>query len=214
MVDADAVDDPVVRQLDHLLVGDLPDLGVLHPHARELADVEEAPVDACAPVEVEELGAPERVAPERVLVRRRHVVGDDVQHDSEPRVARGRRERAQLLLAAEVLRDTRRIDHVVAVRRAVPRLERGREIEMRDAERRRDTGRVARASRKPSDGPSWSRYVARGATTSRPGGAASASGPRRARSRAPGRSPSPPRPRGGCSRARAPSAARTRPPAA
>ena len=85
MVDAEPVEQTVARQLEHLRVRDLPDLGILHPHARELADVEEAPVRARAPVEVEEPCPPERVAPERVLVRRRHVVRDDVEHDAQPR---------------------------------------------------------------------------------------------------------------------------------
>ena len=51
--------------------------------------------------------------------------------DAEPaRVA----ERAQRALAAELLRDPARVDDVVAVRRAVPRLEHRREVEVADAE--------------------------------------------------------------------------------
>ena len=103
---------------------------MVDPHAGELADVEETPVRARAPVEVEELGAPERVAPERVLVGRRHVVRNDVEHDPEPR----RAEPTKLLFSAEILRDAGRVDDVVAVRRARPSLQRGRQVEVRDAE--------------------------------------------------------------------------------
>ena len=85
MVDADAVDEAVAGELAELRVRHLPDFRVLHPDARELADVEEAAMRARAPVEVEELRAPERVAPERVLLlARRHVVGDDVEDDAQP----------------------------------------------------------------------------------------------------------------------------------
>ena len=84
MIDAHAVDQPFLRELDELGVSHLPDLRILHSHARKPADVEEPTVQAGAPVEVEELRAPERIAPERVLVARRHVVGDDVQHDAQP----------------------------------------------------------------------------------------------------------------------------------
>ena len=130
VIDAHAVDQTRLRELDDLRVRHLPDLGILHPYARELADVEETAVQAGAPVEVEELRAPERVAPERVLVAGRHVVRDDVQDDAQTRGA----ERAELLLAAEVLGDRGRIDDVVPVRRAGACLERRREVEVRDAE--------------------------------------------------------------------------------
>ena len=43
-------------------------------------------------------------------------------------------ERAELLLAAELVRDPGRVDDVVAVCRATPRLERRREVEVRDPE--------------------------------------------------------------------------------
>jgi hypothetical protein len=130
MVDANAVDQALLRERDDLRVRHLPDLGVLHPHAGQLRDVEEAAVQAGAPVEVEELRPPERVAPEGVLLARGHVVRDDVEHDTETR----RAERAELLLAAEVFRDPRRIDDVVAVRRAGASLEGRRQVEVRDAE--------------------------------------------------------------------------------
>ena len=69
----------------------------------ELADVEEAPVEAGAQVDVEEHLPQLEVAPERALVDRRHVVRDDVEDHAEP----GARERAELLLAAERVGDAR-----------------------------------------------------------------------------------------------------------
>ena len=148
MVDPHAVDQALVRELDELRVRHLPHLGVLHPHAGELADVEEAAMRARAPVEVEELRAPEGVAPEGVLVARRHVVRDDVEHDGQSR----RAERTELLLAAEILRDARRIDDVVAVCRARARLERRREVEVRNAQVaqvRDELARLAEAEPRP-----------------------------------------------------------------
>ncbi|HXH87163.1 MAG TPA: hypothetical protein VNI55_00955 [Gaiellaceae bacterium] len=109
----------------------LPDLGILDPHACELADVEEAPVHARAPVEVEELRAPERVAPERVLLlARRHVIRDDVEDDPQAGLVRRLAERAELVLAAELVRDPGGVDDVVAMGRARARLQRGREVEV------------------------------------------------------------------------------------
>ena len=60
-----------------------------------------------------------RVRPEGVLVRRRHVVRDDVEDHAEPGGMRRIAERAKLLLAAEIVGDARRIDDVVAVSRAL-----------------------------------------------------------------------------------------------
>ena len=100
------------------------------PHARELADVEEAAVEARAPVEVEELRPQSRVAPERVLVPAAMWFGTMSSMTPNPDGA----ELAELLLAAELLRDARRVDDVVAVRRARARLQRRREVEVRDAE--------------------------------------------------------------------------------
>ena len=134
MIDPKPVDQPLLRELDDLRVRRLPDLRILHPHARQLADVEEATVRPGTPVEVEELGPPERIAPERVLVAGGHVVRDDVEQDAQPCFLRRPAERPKRVLAAELLRDPRRVDHVVPVRRARTRLEGGREIEMRDAE--------------------------------------------------------------------------------
>ena len=121
MVDPQPVDEPFPHELDHLPRERLEHLGVLHPHACELADVEEPPADARPPVQVEELGPKQRVAPERVLVGGSgHVVRDDVEHDTEPALSGRRTQRAKRLLAAELVRHGSRIDHVVSVRRAPP----------------------------------------------------------------------------------------------
>ena len=135
MVDPQAVDEAVADELQHLAVRLLEDRRILDAHARELADVEEAAVPARVRVPVEEPRAELRVAPEAVLLLGgRHVVRDDVEDRAEA-VRVGRlAERAQLLLAAEIGRDARRVDDVVAVHRAGPRLQHGREVEVRDAE--------------------------------------------------------------------------------
>ena len=124
---------PLVCQLDHLRVRDLPHLGIL---IRTPASSPTSKKRRCEPVRQsrsKNLRAPERVAPERVLVRGGHVVRDDVEHDAEPGRAPPA-ERAELVLAPERLRDARRVDDVVAVRRALAGLERRREVEVRDAE--------------------------------------------------------------------------------
>ena len=126
MVDADTVDDALAHELDHLRMRRPEDLPVLLLDAPELADVEEAAVEAGSQVDVEEHLAQFEVAPERVLVDRRHVVRDDVEDHSE---ACGR-ELAELLLAPERLGDVTRVDDVVAVLRARARLERRREVEV------------------------------------------------------------------------------------
>jgi len=77
------------------------------------------------------------------------VVRDEIDDHAEAGVAGGGAERAELRLAAEVAGDARRVDDVVAVRRAAPRLQDGREVEMGDAElarvRQRDLPRRAKA---------------------------------------------------------------------
>src|SRR5581483_9491319 len=130
MVDPNAVDEPLPDQLDDLSAQRLEDLRILHAHACEVADVEEAPALPRPPIEVEELRAQQRVAPERVRVRRGHVVRHHVEQDAEPRVA----ELEEGLLPAQLLRERGRVEHVVAVRRALARLERRREVEVRDPE--------------------------------------------------------------------------------
>jgi hypothetical protein len=79
-------------------------------------------------VDVEDAHALGLVGPPAVLVAGAHVVGDDVEDQSEPLG----REGAQPVLAAERLGDPRRVDDVVAVRRARPRLQRRREVEVAD----------------------------------------------------------------------------------
>jgi hypothetical protein len=120
VVDAQALDDAVAHELECLGMNRREHRLVFDSHAREVADVEEAPVQAGTRVEVEERAAQVWIGPERVLVARGHVVRDDVQHHAEPLP----RERAQFLLPAERVRDTARVHDVVAVRRALSRLER------------------------------------------------------------------------------------------
>src|SRR5205823_12163260 len=101
----------------------------------ELADVEEPAVPAGVGIPVEEAAAQPAVAPEAVLLLVvGHVIRDDVEDHAEARLVRGGARGAKLGLAAELVRDPRRIDDVVAVQRAPPRLEDGREVEVRDAE--------------------------------------------------------------------------------
>ncbi len=82
MVDAQAVDEPLAHELEHLGVRDLEHLRVLDAHPGERVDREEAAVPAGRRIPVEELRALLGVGPERVLVDRRHVVGDDVEQDA------------------------------------------------------------------------------------------------------------------------------------
>ena len=130
VVDAQPFDDAVAHELERLLVRRREDRLVLDASAGEVADVEEPPVQTGARVEVEERAPQLRVGPERILLARGHVVRDDVEHDPET----GAGKRAQLLLSAERFGDAARIRDVVAVRRALARLERRRQIEVRDAE--------------------------------------------------------------------------------
>ena len=134
VVDPQPVDEPLAHERQREPVGLGEDLGVLLAHAREVVDVEEAPVAAGLGVDVEELPPALGVGPVRVRVVGRHVVGHDVEHDPEPGLARRGRERAEPLLAAERVRQPRRVGHVVAVRGARARLEGRREVEVRDAE--------------------------------------------------------------------------------
>ena len=134
MVDPQAVDDALAHERERQPVRLLEDALVLLPHGGEVVDVEEAPVAAGRLVEVEEPPPQLRVAPVAVRVVGRHVVGDDVEDHPEPGVAGGARQRLELALAAELLGDRGRVDDVVAVRRARPRLERRRQVEVADAE--------------------------------------------------------------------------------
>src|SRR3954447_15323801 len=148
MVDAQPVDEAVAHEADRQAVRLLEHLGILLAHAGQVVDVEEAAVAAVLRVEVEELRAQLRVAPVAVGLVRRHVVGDDVEHDPEAGLAGGGDERAELRLAAELLGDAGGIDDVVAVRRPGPRLERGREVDVRGA-RRGEVGHELARAREP-----------------------------------------------------------------
>jgi hypothetical protein len=130
MVDPHAVDHAFAHELDHLRMCRPEDLPVLLLEPTQLADVEEAAVEARLEVDVEEHLAQVEVAPERALVDRRHVVRDDVEDHAEPCAG----ELAELLLTAERLGDLPRVDHVVPVLRPLARAERRREIEVRDPE--------------------------------------------------------------------------------
>ncbi len=128
VIDAQPVEHAVAHQLEHLVVHEREDLLALDPHRGEVVDVEEAPVPAVGRVVVEDLGAPRLVGPPAVLLAGAHVVGHDVEHD--PQTPGG--ERAQALLTAQRVRHARGIHDVVAVRRAAARLQRGRQVQVRD----------------------------------------------------------------------------------
>ena len=134
MVDAQRVDDAVAHQRQGERMRLLKDLGVLLAHSRQVIDVKEAPVAAGGRVDVEEALAQGRVGPERVGVVSGHVVGHEIEHDPQPRGVRGRGQLPEGLLAAEIRRDPRRVHDVVAVGRAGPRLQRGGQVEVTDAE--------------------------------------------------------------------------------
>ena len=87
VVDAQAVDQLLLDEVEHVAVQRLEHLGLLDAHAGQLVDVEEAAVAAGPVVDVEEPLAQLRVAPEVVLVVGRHVVRDDVEHHAHARVA-------------------------------------------------------------------------------------------------------------------------------
>jgi hypothetical protein len=113
-----------VRLLEHL--------GVLLPDPRQIVDVEEPPPPAGDLVDVEEPAAQLGVGPEAVVVVGGHVVGDDVEHDPESRRLRLGHERAERRLAAEILRQPRGVDDVIAVGRPVAGLQRRGEVQMGD----------------------------------------------------------------------------------
>ena len=130
VIDPEPRDEALADEAEHELVGLVEDGLVLDPDAGEVIDVEEAAVGARLRVDVEEPTSAPRVGPEWVVVASPHVVGDDVQNHLEPRLA----EPPQLGLAAELVGDAGRVDHVVAVGRAGGGLEHGGEVEVRDAE--------------------------------------------------------------------------------
>ena len=85
-------------------------------------------------IDVEELLAQLRVGPEAVALVGGHVVGDDVEHDPHSGGPRVGGQGAETLLATEGIRELPRIDDVIAVGGPGTRLQRGAEIEVRDAE--------------------------------------------------------------------------------
>ena len=126
MIDPQSLDEPFLHELEHLRVGLLEHVRVFDPHTRQVVDVEEAAIPTRARVPVEHARARREVGPQLVLfLGRRHVIRHDVEDHAEAGRTGGSAERAELRLAAEVVRDARRVDGVVAVRRAVPRLQGG-----------------------------------------------------------------------------------------
>ena len=101
MVDPQPVDEAVAHELEHLRVRRLEHLLVLDAHAGELADVEEAAVEAGARVDVEELlrSSGSRQNGFSSLA----AMWFGTTSSTTPRPAP--RERAQLLLAAELVGD-------------------------------------------------------------------------------------------------------------
>ncbi len=87
--------------------------------------------EACVPA-----GSPvlQHVPPPWVVRRDGHVVGHDVEHDSEPVRSGHGHQRGETLLAAELWIDPVRSHHVVAVRAPGHGLQDGREVQMADAE--------------------------------------------------------------------------------
>ena len=124
MIDPQAVDVAVGDQRQQQTVGRLEDVGVLLPQAGQLIDVEEPAVAAGDGVDVEEFLTTLGVGPVGIALVRGHVIGHDVEDDSEPSIARCLRQTPELSAAAEVIRQARRVDHVVAVPRAGTGLER------------------------------------------------------------------------------------------
>ena len=108
---------------------------------------------AARAVEVEERRAQRLVAPEPALLARGHVIRDDVDDHLEPCPA----ERAQRVLAAEVLGDAGRVGDVVPVCRAAPGLEHGREVQVADAELAEVRDECRRLRRSSATGPSCRR---------------------------------------------------------
>ena len=156
MVDPQAVDESVPHEREDELVRPLKDERVLLADPREVVDVEEAPVAAGDRIDVEEPRARLRVSPVAVVLVDGHVIWDDVEDQSHAGVARRPGEPLELLGATERVRQATRVDHVVAVGRAGARLQRRRQVEMRDAEVA-EVGDEQRAPANPKPAVSWSR---------------------------------------------------------
>lgn len=102
-----------------------------HPAALRL------PVDV-EPARVRRTGPVAQHLPQGPVVpgRHRHVVRHDVHHQAEAVLARGARQRAQPLLAAQLLAHARGVHDVVAVHGARNGLQDRGQVQVRDAERR------------------------------------------------------------------------------
>ena len=79
--------------------------------------------------------ARQHIHPPAVAAADRHVVGDDVDDQSQLMPAQLLDQPEQFRFAAELGIDARRIDHVVAMRRSRPRRHDRRSIDVTDAER-------------------------------------------------------------------------------
>ena len=134
MVDTQRVDDALGDQPEHEPVRLREHRRVLLADPGEIVDVKKAAVLPGHRVDVEEALAQLGVGPEAVALVGGHVVGDDVEHQPQAGGVGGVGERPKLVLAAEVARDPGRVDHVVAVGRAGPRLQRRRQVDVRDAQ--------------------------------------------------------------------------------
>ena len=193
MVDPQPVDQALRDERERQAMRLREHLRVLLADAGEVVDVEEAPVPPRVRVEVEERPPALRIRPVGVRVVRGHVVRDDVQDDAQPGLVRGRGERTEPRLAAERVRDARRVHDVVAVLRPLARLERRRQVEVRDAQVAEVRHEVADARERevgpqlePVGGAEWGRCS--GWATTPPGAGASASAPARSARRATGAS--------------------------
>lgn len=110
------------------------DLGILLAHAGQFADVEEATVTTGDGIDVEVLAPEGGIGPIVVGIVGGHVVGNDIEGDPKARLVGGARQSAKAGLPAERVRQAPRVNHVVTMHRAGPGLERGREVQMRNAQ--------------------------------------------------------------------------------
>ena len=156
MIDPQPVDEALGDQREHQLVSALEHLGVLLAHTRQIGDVEESARLSGGRVDVKEPLAQLRVGPVAVGVVDRHVVGDDVEHDPHPGLVDRVGQRPELVGAAEVVGQPSRIDHVVAVLGARPRLHRRRQVQVGDPEIAQ-VGHQSRRVGEPELGVSWRR---------------------------------------------------------
>ena len=134
MVDAQPVDHALLQQPQDQAVGRVEHLLELDANPGEVVDVEEATVAAADRVDVEEALAQLRIGPEAVGGIGRHVVGYDVEHDPHAGAVSRGRQLPEGRLAAEIVGEPRRVDDVVAVRRAGARLQRRAQVQVRDPE--------------------------------------------------------------------------------